>query len=156
MTWEEPERELAEAQQVELRWSKEKIWFYLLTVSKFCKTQEFFLVGGVTYTCLASWPLLWLGEAGQESCSSDEEWTSWSLSSIATGATVHSAISNQKGEHTFHQGGIKKERQVMWREEGVGPQWVRHKGTRGIFKRTKWTHPDKTDEDKKVKKTWND
>ncbi len=54
---------------------------------------------GVPGTCSASWSLLWLGDAGQESCSSDEEWTSWSLSSIATGATVHSAISNHKGEH---------------------------------------------------------
>lgn len=69
----------------------------------------FFFFTGVTGTCSASWSLLWLGEGGQESCSSDdEEWTSWSLSSIATGATVHSAISNHKGAHTKRFFRVKK------------------------------------------------
>lgn len=46
-----------------------------------------------------TWSSSALREPGKESCSSDDEWTSWSLSSIATGATVHSAISNHKGAH---------------------------------------------------------
>lgn len=51
----------------------------------------------------STWSSSGLREPGQESCSSDDEWTSWSLSSIATGATVHSAISNHKGAHKHKQ-----------------------------------------------------
>lgn len=83
-------------------------------------------LGGFSNTCSASWSLLWLGDAGQESCSSDEELTSWSLSSIATGATVHSAISNQKGAHMWSSFiRRKRNRGVMWGGEGKGCTWFK-------------------------------
>lgn len=55
---------------------------------------------GVTCTCSASISL-GSGDVGAESCSSDGESASWSLSSIATGAAVHSAISNQREGGVF-------------------------------------------------------
>lgn len=68
-------------------------------------TEKYIYIwGGVTGTCSWwswSWCLLWLGEAGQESCSSDEEECSWSLSSIATGAKAHSVILNPKGARVW-------------------------------------------------------
>lgn len=109
--------------------------------------QEFFW-SMVTDTCSASWSLLWVGEAGQESCSSDEEWTSWSLSSIATGATVNSAISNQKGkQHVVgFYCGKKKERLEDRREQDV--QVVQDQGI-------VWQNESgRTDEGNKKKRKW--
>lgn len=52
-------------------------------------------------TCSSSWSLVWSGDGGAESCSSEDELISWSLSSIATGATVHSVNSNHEGACHF-------------------------------------------------------
>lgn len=67
-----------------------------------------------------TWSSSGLREPGQESCSSDDEWTSWSLSSIATGATVHSAISNHKGAHKHKHTHPHTHTYVLW---GVKMEW---------------------------------
>lgn len=121
---------------------------------RLCKMESKGVFGDVTSTCSASWSLLWLGEAGQESCSSDEEWASWSLSSIATGATVHSAISNQKGAHMWGDlwgqrkrvgGHVRKKGRRTPRMSTMRKLEVGNSTTRGVnvFRQDRWRQEGK-------------